>query len=303
MKPLVSIIMPAYNAGKFVEEAIQSVINQSYDNWELIILIDGGSKDNTASLVRKMAQRDSRIKYLDHIHQRMASARNLGIKKAVGKYIAFLDADNLFLKNKLADQVAFLEDNPQYDICYSRIYHFYDQQPELLYQNKNEFHYLPKDLFRALIKNNFINILSAMVRKQALDQYGLFPGGWSNCEDHFFWINLCYRGAIFSLLDRPVGLLRLHLANDSFSRGFLLQTSLDLRLMLKTVESWLSLKEKEKYGDDLAQQYHYQRKMFWAGSFLVNPLFTWALMPLFLYRRKKAYYLIGDRKMILTHEN
>ena len=294
--------MPAYNAGKFIEEAIQSVVNQNYDNWELIILVDGGSGDNTASLVRQRAQGDSRIKYQEHSHRRMASARNLGIKMAVGQYVSFLDADNLFLKNKLAEQVLFLENNPQADICYSRIYHFYDQWPQLLYQNKNEFHHLPKDFFRALLNNNFINVLSVMIRKRALDQCGGFPEGWSNCEDHFFWINLCYRGAVFLPLDRPVGLLRLHSANDSFSKGFLLQTSLDFHILLKTVEGWLSLEEKKKYEEDLTRQYRYQKKISLVGKFLTNPLFSWFFMPVFLYRRRRAYYLIGDRKAVLPHE-
>ena len=304
MKPLVSIIMPAYNAGKFIGEAVQSVVNQNYNNWELIILIDGGSEDNTASLVRQIAQSDSRIKYREHSLQRMASARNLGIKMATGQYVSFLDADNLFLKNKLTDQISFLENNPQSDICYSRIYHFYDREPQLLYQNKNELHQAclevaPKDFFRALLNNNFINVLSVMIRKQALDQCGVFPEGWSNCEDHFFWINLCYHRAVFLPLDRPVGLLRLHSANDSFSRGFLLQTSLDFYSLLKTVENWLSLEEKKKYKKDLIRQYRYQKKISLVGRLLSNPLFSWVLMPLFLYRRKRAYYLVGDRKTIL----
>src|SRR2546423_988247 len=97
--PLVSIVVPAYNAEKYLEETIQSVIAQTYPNWQLVI-VDDGSTDNTAEIVKSWALRDKRIFYYYQTNQRMASARNNGIRRATGKYIAFLDADNIFLPNK-----------------------------------------------------------------------------------------------------------------------------------------------------------------------------------------------------------
>lgn len=105
----VSIIMPAYNAEDHIKEAIQSVINQSYEGWELIV-IDDGSRDRTEKIVRSF--KDKRVKYFKQENQGRAAARNAGLKRAIGKYIGFLDADDLFMMDKLEKQVELLENTP-----------------------------------------------------------------------------------------------------------------------------------------------------------------------------------------------
>jgi glycosyltransferase involved in cell wall biosynthesis len=97
--PLISVIMPAYNAAKFIDEAIQSVLQQTYKNWELLIL-DDGSIDATALHIKKYDS-DLRIKYQKQENQGLASARNRGLEISSGEYIAFLDADDLFFSTKL----------------------------------------------------------------------------------------------------------------------------------------------------------------------------------------------------------
>lgn len=107
----VSIVTPAYNAGKNIADTIESVINQSYDNWELII-IDDCSTDNTLEVANNYAKNDSRIVILKQSkNQGVAVARNRGIEYASGKYIAFLDSDDLWHKEKLKKQVQFMHDN------------------------------------------------------------------------------------------------------------------------------------------------------------------------------------------------
>ena len=112
MNELVSIIMPSYNTGKFIQETINSVKNQTYNNWELII-VDDGSTDNTDEVVR--AIKDDRIKYIKNkVNKGAAISRNIALREAKGKWIAFLDSDDLWKEDKLEKQIKFMEDNNYY---------------------------------------------------------------------------------------------------------------------------------------------------------------------------------------------
>ncbi|WP_200886020.1 glycosyltransferase family 2 protein [Aeromonas caviae] len=114
---VVSIIMPLYNSSKYIEESILSVINQSFVFWCLYI-VDDCSTDNSLSLVQSLAEKDSRIKIINNSKNvGVAEARNIGIKMAMGKYIAFLDSDDQWSVNKLQSQVKVLESG--YDVVCS----------------------------------------------------------------------------------------------------------------------------------------------------------------------------------------
>ena len=111
MEPLVSIITPSYNSKEFIGETIESVLNQTYKNWEMLI-VDDCSTDNTSEIIREYAQKDSRIKYLkNEKNSGPAISRNIGIEKAEGKYISFLDSDDFWDKAKLKYQIEFMEKN------------------------------------------------------------------------------------------------------------------------------------------------------------------------------------------------
>ena len=109
-KGLVSIIMPSYNTGKFILETINSVLAQTYQNWELII-VDDCSTDDTDDVVKPFLV-DERIKYFkNEVNSGAAISRNRALREATGKWIAFLDSDDLWVPDKLEKQVAFMEDN------------------------------------------------------------------------------------------------------------------------------------------------------------------------------------------------
>lgn len=118
MKELVSVIMPTYNCGRFIKESIDSVLAQTYENWELLI-VDDCSTDETETIVRTYA--DNRIHYLRN-KQNLGAAltRNRALREAKGRYIAFLDADDLWLPEKLARQIAYMEEHH-----YAFTYHNY----------------------------------------------------------------------------------------------------------------------------------------------------------------------------------
>lgn len=112
MNDLVSIIMPSYNTAQYIEESIQSVRMQTYTNWELII-VDDCSTDNTDEVVREI--QDSRIKYMkNEKNSGAAESRNRALREAKGKWIAFLDSDDLWYPEKLEKQIAFMKKNDYY---------------------------------------------------------------------------------------------------------------------------------------------------------------------------------------------
>ena len=119
MNELVSIIMPSYNTGKFIAESIQSVLAQTYTNWELII-VDDASPDNTDEVVASFA--DDRIRYFkNETNSGAAVSRNRALREAKGKWIAFLDSDDLWKPEKLQKQIAFMEENG-YHFSYTNYY-------------------------------------------------------------------------------------------------------------------------------------------------------------------------------------
>nr|WP_314377818.1 glycosyltransferase family 2 protein [uncultured Campylobacter sp.] len=108
---LVSVIMPSYNSENFIEQSIKSVQEQTYPYWELII-VDDCSQDNSAKIIKGIAKQDSRIKFIKlKTNSGAAVARNTAIKIASGRYIAFLDSDDLWLKDKLNLQIEFMKKN------------------------------------------------------------------------------------------------------------------------------------------------------------------------------------------------
>lgn len=107
---LISIVIPVYNAEKFIEDTVQSVMNQTYPHWELL-LIDDGSTDRSGELIDRLAGNDSRIRVFHLEGGGAARARNEGTKNANGRYLAFLDADDLWVKEKLEKELRFIKEN------------------------------------------------------------------------------------------------------------------------------------------------------------------------------------------------
>ncbi len=134
-KPLVSSIIIFFNAEKFLEEAIQSILAQTYTSWELLLVDDGSIDGSTTIAQRYAAQNPNQIYYHDHpnhLNCGKGASRNLGINKAKGELIAFLDADDIWLPNKLEEQIAILQANPEVEMLYgdTLYWHSWTGNPE-----------------------------------------------------------------------------------------------------------------------------------------------------------------------------
>lgn len=192
-KPLLSVIIPAYNSDKFLPDAIMSVIDQTYKNWELII-IDDGSTDNTKTEAINF-QSDTRIKVFRQQNQGPAAARNRGIKEAAGDNLSFLDADDIWDSNKLDLQYqasAFHNDT----ISLTSIIRFYvDKNGNKKYFNLTEppVYINPQDYQKKIISLenlHMANFCSAIIPKQAIQDVGGYDETLTTAEDWDLWIRL-----------------------------------------------------------------------------------------------------------------
>ena len=160
MDELVSIITPAYNAAVYIRETIQSVINQTYQNWELIV-IDDCSSDETYQIVKGYCDMDSRIRLIQNeINSRVAISRNNGLKIAKGRYVAFLDSDDIWLPNKLELQIKFMN-KKQCVLSYAYYISFFES-----ITNAKKVMKAPDEMSaNQLLKNTAIGCLTVVVDK------------------------------------------------------------------------------------------------------------------------------------------
>ena len=186
MQPLVSIITPMYNNANVIKKTINSVLNQTYSNWELL-LIDDASSDQIKIVLKPFTDGDSRIKLFTHKENKgAAEARNLGTKMATGNYIAFLDADDLWLANKLQLQVAQLQSNIT-DISFGS-YEWIDEENQPL--NK-KVHALPQLVFSKLLKANYIGNLTGMYNSENLGK--IYTKDLKKRQDWLLWLEALKR--------------------------------------------------------------------------------------------------------------
>ena len=182
MNELVSIITPCYNSEKFLDECISSVLNQSYQNWEMLI-VDDNSSDNSFALINSYSKRDDRIKPL-FLNENLgpAMARNNAITNAKGKYIAFLDSDDIWLPEKLEVQINFMKKNN-----YSFVFSSYSVIPD---DEKAKYTIsVPETItYKRYLKNTIIGCLTVMLDKEKFNNIKM-PNLRSS-HDMATWLNL-----------------------------------------------------------------------------------------------------------------
>jgi len=215
--PLVSVIIPLYNAQKYISETIESVINQTYTNWELLV-VDDCSTDNSRELVKKFEKQDNRIRLikLETNFGGPAKPRNIGIDNAIGEYIAFLDADDVWLKNKLEKQLHFLK-KYNLDMVHTSAY-IIDEYSNIqrIFNNQKVFKIL-KYIFNEkniIFYTNYININSVLLKNKNLPSFNedihLIA-----MEDWKFWVDIIFQGKKIALLDEKLLKYRIHASSIS----------------------------------------------------------------------------------------
>lgn len=224
--PLVSAVIPTFNSRDYITDAIKSVLGQTYKNCEIIV-IDDGSTDETVEVLKPLF---SKIKYCSQGNGGQSTARNTGIRHATGEYIAFLDADDLWLQKKLEKQVAYMEKNKRVGMSFTDSEIFKKDgivYPSLFSHEKLLGSILPKQAgvvdacFRKLISKNFIRIGSVVIRRDCLEKSGLFDEALRNVPDLDFFLRIAMHYEIACI---PEVLERRRLHDKNISADSLMTT-------------------------------------------------------------------------------
>jgi glycosyltransferase involved in cell wall biosynthesis len=194
--PEVSIIIPTYNRGWILKEAIDSVLSQGFSDFELIV-VDDGSTDDTREILDSY---DRDIIVVRQLNQGVSAARNRGIAGSRAQLVAFLDSDDLWLPQKLTRQVAFFQSNPDAMIC---------QTEETWVRNgvrvnpKKRHHKLSGLIFEPSLALCLVSPSAVMIRKTLFDTVGLFDERLPACEDYDLWLRISCQYPVF-LIDDPL---------------------------------------------------------------------------------------------------
>ena len=192
----ISVIIPVYNRPVFVQEAIQSVLDQTYSNVEIIVVNDG-STDNTPFVLQSFGDQ---IRLIHQENKGVSAARNTGIKHSNSKWIAFLDSDDIWLPDKLRLQMKFFEDHPDARIC---------QTEEIWIKNNKRLYPKKKHkkrsgmIFEHCLPLCIVSPSAVMIHREMFDFVGMFDESLPACEDYDLWLRISCQYPIY-LLDQPL---------------------------------------------------------------------------------------------------
>lgn len=269
----VSIIVPCYNYGHFLSETLDTVLHQTYHNWECLI-IDDGSTDNTKDIAHEYIVKDKRFIYIYQANKGLSAARNTGLLNAKGWYIQFLDADDLIAPQKLELQVGCLSNNSSFHITYGNVRYF-DTNNKLEYKrgyDLSDVSWMPcisgkgLDILTSLMLNNIMVVSSPLIRRELIDKVGSFNVGISALEDWEFWVRCALVGSYFQYDNREEVLtfIRVHSSSMQKDEYRMLMAELKMRHQLhkhaflpkklNKINDALYISKKEKITYNLLQE-------------------------------------------------
>jgi len=262
--PAISVLMPVYNTERYLSEAIESILNQTYENFEFII-VDDGSTDRSSLILQEYAETDSRIRLIRQENTGMVGALNRGLKETAAPLIARMDADDVALPHRLEAQLKFMENHPEHVVVGGHTY-FIDPDGQIL------------KLYRLALDHNEIEErllqggggavvhAAAMFRKSAIEEAGGYRKDFEFIEDFDLYLRLLKIGK-FANLDRVVYHYRHHLENITARKG---NTRENLRrLLVGEARRWKGLPAIDIPVPDDAQAF--------SANFLRRRWCGWAL--------------------------
>lgn len=184
---MVSIVTPMYNAEKFVRQTLDSVLEQTYSNWEMLV-VDDGSKDNSQAIVTEYSQRDKRIKLIKQANGGSAAARNHALRQIQGQYVCFLDSDDIWDKTFLEKQLQFMQQHRAV-LVYASYRRINENNVEIL----KPFIVPPKVDYRGLLKTCSISCLTALYDRSIVGEVYFNEALKSLRDDFVFWLTILKR--------------------------------------------------------------------------------------------------------------
>jgi glycosyltransferase involved in cell wall biosynthesis len=221
--PLISVVMNCYNSQAYLAEAIQSVVNQTYHNWELIFW-DNQSTDNSALIVQSF--NDPRIKYFfaDNF-ENLSKARQLSCNKASGEYLAFIDCDDIWMNDKLALQINEAINNPEVGLVYSKYQLLTEGNDQSIINQTNYYKKInitdghpPARIFEKLLFQNFIIFSSVLVKKSVFDVTNGFSENFKQNEDYDILLQITNKSEAICI-NKDLIKYRIHSTNNSYKNA------------------------------------------------------------------------------------
>ncbi|MGA2802026.1 MAG: glycosyltransferase [Verrucomicrobiota bacterium] len=206
-KPLISVIVSAYNVEPFLAETLASVQRQTYREFEVIV-VDDGSTDRTSEIARQFVEKDARFILLRQKNAGTAAARNAALKQARGEWIAFLDADDVWLPEKLAAQLNLLKQKPRANLLFTD-YFLWDGQNDFGRRYSDPDKFPDGDVGRRLIFFNLFCISTVIIKREMLDTVGWFDVELLMAEDWDLWLRIAERGLCAKGVRQPMARYRI----------------------------------------------------------------------------------------------
>ena len=249
----VSVIMPCYNAAKYLDDAINSLRAQTYDNFELLAVNDGSS-DQTQSRLELHAAKDPRVRVFRQKNAGPSAARNTALRQINGEYVCFLDSDDVYLPEKLDRQIRFLQQHPQVDLVYSD---YYTSDAELNLTSLTPTKVLESDMVEGFGLRNRFPPLATMFRSRLMDTVGEFDESLRMAEDWDYWLRWAKVGTFAYLPGSPMVIYRTHgaQAHHDLNRMFVAGRRVlrkhfqsDPPRYQRYLASWYALHAKARWG-------------------------------------------------------
>lgn len=207
-----SVIIPNLNHGRFLNKTIESILDQTYRNFELLI-IDNGSTDNSLEIINKFARLNDKVCCINNVHScGVSSSRNIGLKLSKGEFIAFCDADDVWLPLKLERQLSEYYYMPYPVVIHTDAYLIDEEGIELGYKFSQAHLHNSKhsgNIFHDLCIRNFINTSSILINRNSLSNKDLFKTDYKYFEDWLFWLSIS-KNTQFHYIDEPLLEVRVH---------------------------------------------------------------------------------------------
>lgn len=220
----VSVVITAYNRAEYLEEAVRSVMRQTFQDFEIIV-VDDGSTDNTRELISKLA--NPKIRYIYQSNQGTGAARNTGLRHSRGRFIAILDADDVWLPEKLEMQIKAFKDNPKAGLVYTNMYFFGAMEPDTPETFFDLLQWPPPrgDVLENMVVRSFGHPSTQLIRKEVFDVTGPFDEKLPYCDDYDMLIRTAAYFE-FDVINVPLVKYRIHPGQISRNAEHVLQDHL-----------------------------------------------------------------------------
>jgi glycosyltransferase involved in cell wall biosynthesis len=269
--PLVSVVIPLYNGEKYIRDCLLSVYEQTYRPLEVII-VDDGSTDDSLAVIEKVQGEKTVIRQQN---ADVSAARNTGVEHSKGKYVAFIDQDDLWLPDKIDRQVSVFKEDDRIDLVFTDLVKIFDTGKRRHARDKHDIALSLTDdnLFPTLVKKNVLMPSTVMVKRESLIKAGYFDEDFKTCGDYEMWLRMAGQRMVFRYLPQRLTLYRQH--EDNTAR----ETDIMYRDRIKAIEKTFSdanlepeLRKLERTG--LAAAYVMGAHTFYSGrryeEFLTN---------------------------------